>query len=172
MTYRWTFNIIEFIFLDFEKKFKMSLKKMRRKEFTSLSACWTIDSLLCNLKRRTRITSSITFVRIVYYCALKYWSPLNVVATFFIKTISHWPPLYVSRSYSYVVLKLLPESITSWSNSPSPFVINNYFFPLQFPFPFRPTMTIAIVAKLQFWKLLNSLMESMCKTWKPILVQK
>jgi hypothetical protein len=33
-------------------------------------------------------------------------------------------------------------------------------------------MMIAIVAKLQFWKLLNSLMESMCKTWKPILVQK
>jgi len=91
-------------------------------------------------------------VRIVYFYAFKYQSLLNVVATFLIKTISHWPPLYVPRSCLYFVLELLTKSKTSWSNSPSPSVINNYFSPLLFPFPFTPTIMIAIVAKLQLLK--------------------
>jgi hypothetical protein len=72
---------------------------MRRKEFTSFSANQIVDNLLCNLKRQAQVTSSTTFVKIVYNCALKYRSLLDVVATFFIKTIAHWPPLYVSRSF-------------------------------------------------------------------------
>jgi hypothetical protein len=117
-------------FFSLKKTFKMSLKKMRKKEFTSFSASQKVDSLLCNLRKQAQITSSTTFVKIVYYCALKYQFLLDVVATFLIKTITCWPPLYVSKDYSYYVLKLLPRTITSWSNSPSPFSINNYFSPL------------------------------------------
>jgi hypothetical protein len=87
---------------------------------------------------------------------------LDVIATFLIKTITHWPPLYVLRSCSYSVLKLLPKAKISWSNSLSPFAINNYFSPLLFPPPFTPTTMIVIVVELQFGKkLLNFLMESM-----------
>ncbi len=116
------------------------------------------------MRKGTWVTSSITFVKIVCYCVLKYGFLLDVVATFLIKTIIHWPPLNALKSYSYYVLKLLRREITSWSNSPSPISINNYFSPLLFPPPFTPTMMIAIITKLQLWKkLLNSLMESMWK---------
>ncbi len=132
--------------LTLRKTFKMSLKKMRWKKFTSLNASQVVDNLLCNLRRRTWIASSITFMKMVYCCVLKYWSPLDVIATFLIKTITHRPPLYVLRSCSYSVLKLLPKVRISWSNSLSPSVINNYFSPLLFPPPFTSTMMIAIIA--------------------------
>ncbi len=57
----------QFFFFEFEKKLNFFLKKMRRKEFTSLNASQSINNLLCNLKRRTQVASSITFVKIVYY---------------------------------------------------------------------------------------------------------
>jgi hypothetical protein len=123
-------------------------KKMKRKKFTSLNVGQTIDSLLCNLRRRAQVASSTTFVRIVYWCVLKYQFSLDVVGTFFIKIIAHWPPLYVSRSCSYSTLKSLPRTKTSQSNSPSPSTINNCFSPLFFPFPLTPTMMIIIIAKL------------------------
>jgi hypothetical protein len=52
-------------------------------------------------------------LEIVECCAFKKWFILEVVATFLIKTIMHWPPLYVSRSCSYFVLKLLPMKNTA-----------------------------------------------------------
>jgi hypothetical protein len=59
-------------------------------------------------------------------------------------------------------LKLLPRVKTSWSNSPTPFTINNYFSLLLFPPPLTPTMMTTIVVEFQLWKkLLNYLMESM-----------
>ncbi len=54
-----------------------------------------------------------------------------LLSIFFIKTITHWPPLYTSKNCSYFVLKLLPKA-TSWPNSPFPFVINNCFSPLPY----------------------------------------
>jgi hypothetical protein len=82
MTYKWTFGIVEFCFPWHWKNFQNVFEK-NEKEFTSFSARQTIDSLLCNLKRQVQITSSTTFVKIVYYCALKYQYPLDVVAIFF-----------------------------------------------------------------------------------------
>jgi len=140
MIYIWTFGIIQKKFIEFEKKFKMVLKKMRRKEVISFSVGRAINSLLYNLRRRVWIASSITFVKIVYYCVIKYQSSLNFVVTFLIKTITQWPPLYVSRNYLHYILKLLQKGRTCWSNSPFPFVINNYFPPLLYRFSLTPTM--------------------------------
>ncbi len=90
---------------------------------------------------------------------------MDVVATFFIKTITHWPPLNVSKNNSYFVLKLVPKARTSWSNSHFPFTINNCFSPLLF-LPLTPTMMTTIVVELRLWReLLNYLMESL---WKNI----
>jgi hypothetical protein len=84
-------------------------------------------------------------------------------ATFLIKTVSHWPPLYASKNYSYSIMTLLPKTKTFWSNSPSSFAINNYFSPLIFPYLLTPIMMITIV-EFQLWReLLNSLIKS---TWK------
>jgi len=71
---------------------------------------------------------------------------VDVVATFLIKTITHWPSLYASRNYSYYVLKLLPKAKAFWSNSPFPSTINNCFSPSLFPPPLTPTMMTTIVA--------------------------
>jgi hypothetical protein len=45
MTYIWTFGIIQKKFIEFEKKFKMVLKKMRRKKVIYLSVGQAINSL-------------------------------------------------------------------------------------------------------------------------------
>jgi hypothetical protein len=59
-------------------------------------------------------------------------------------------------------LKLLLRVKTSWSNSPSPSTINNYFSLLLFSPPLTSTMMTTIVIKLQLWKeLLHYLMEPM-----------
>ncbi len=138
------------------------------KEFTSLNVDWTLDNLLCNYKRQVQIPSLRTFVKIVWCCVLKYQSfVVVVVVTFFIKTIAQWPPLYASRSCSYFILKLLPRAIMTWSNSPSPFAINNFFSRLLSPIPFTLMTTTIMVTNLRLWiKLLNSLMESCEKTWE------
>jgi hypothetical protein len=139
---------------------------MKRKEFIFLSVGWIIDCVLCNFRRQIWVASSTTFVKIVYYCALKYSSSLDVVATFLIKTITHWPPLYASKNYKYFVLKLLLRARTSWSNSHFPFTINNCFSPLLYLPLLTPTMMRTIVIKLWLWReLLNYLMESL---WKNI----
>jgi hypothetical protein len=104
-----------------------------------------IDSLLCNLKRRIRIVYSTTFVIIMYCCALKYRSPLDIVTIFLIKTIMHWLPLYASRNCSLSILKLLLRIKMSCSNSPSPFTINNCLSPLLSLPPLTPTMMTTMV---------------------------
>ncbi len=99
----------------------------------------------------------------MYYFVFKYQSSLDVV-TFLIKTITHWPPLYVSKSCPYFVLKLLPRRRTFWSNLPFPSTINNFLSPLLSPLPLTPTMMITMVIEFQLWReLMNFLMESMRK---------
>jgi len=169
MTYKWTFATIEFFSLTLKKTFKMFLKKIRRKKFTSLNIGQTIENLLCNLRRWVWVASSTTFVKIVYCFVFKYRSLLDVIATFLINTIAHWPQLYALGNCSYYILKWLLKAKTSWSNSPFPSRINNYFSPLLFPPPLTPTMMTFIIVKLRFWKkLLTFLMESMwkkCELW-------
>ncbi len=120
---RWTLGSIWCFMCKFWKKHWVMQRK--GKEFTSFNANWTLDNLLCNCKRRAWVISSITFVKIVKCWAFKYRSPFDVVITLLIKTIEHWFPLYASKSW-YYVLKW-PKTRTFWSNSPSPFAINNCF---------------------------------------------
>jgi hypothetical protein len=152
MTYKWTFATIEIFPLILKKTFKMSLKKIRKKKFTTLNIGRTIENLWCNLRRWAWVASLITFMRIMYCCAFKYRFLLDVIATFLINTTAHWPPLYVFKNYSYSILKWLPKAKTSWSNSPFPFAINNYFSPLLFPFPLTPTMMTFIIDNFNFEK--------------------
>ncbi len=73
-----------------------------------------------------------------------------LLSHFFIKTITHWPPLYASRSCSYSIMKLLPIIKTSWSNFPFQFVIIKFFHPC-YPFlHFTWIMMTTMVVKLQF----------------------
>jgi hypothetical protein len=105
---------------------------MIKKEFTFLNVSWTIDNLLCNLRRHAQITLLTTFMIIMYCYVFKYWYPLDVVDTVFIKTIIHWLPLYVLKSYSCLTLKLLLIKM-SWSNLPFSIYNQQLFFTLVIP---------------------------------------
>jgi hypothetical protein len=75
------------------KKIQIYFDEMIGKAFISLSVGQEIDNLLFNLKKQAQVTSLTTITRIVYCCAFKYQSPLDIVATFFIKDHSTLVPI-------------------------------------------------------------------------------
>ncbi len=91
----------------------------------------------------------ITIFSSLYKHILNYF-PFVVVVTFLIKTIAQWLSLYTWKSCSCYVLKLLLKTRMFWSNSPSPFAINNCCSPLLSPISITPMMMIVMVINLQF----------------------
>jgi len=67
MTYKWIFDTIQLFCLWIWKENSKYFWKKWKVKRNSINVGWTIDSLLCNLKKLAWITSSTSFEIIMYY---------------------------------------------------------------------------------------------------------
>jgi hypothetical protein len=107
---RWI-GTIYFFPLEFEKNANFFLMKLIGKAFIFHSVGQAIDNLSCNLKRQAQVTSLTTIMRIMYCCAFKYQSLLDVVATFFIKDHSTLVSIICLKKLFIFCFKIVAKNI-------------------------------------------------------------